>query len=62
MCENAGAGKGSPDDFAGELMKRFLRGATQSTLLPECVDDFIDESNPVRIRLRRCAEYCRVAL
>jgi len=43
-------------------MKRFLRGATQSTLLPECVDDFIDESNPVRIRLRRCAEYCRVAL
>jgi hypothetical protein len=26
MCENAGAGKGSPDDSAGELMKRFLRG------------------------------------
>ena len=32
-------------------MKRFVAGAdrTQSTLLPECLDDFIDESNPVRV-------------
>ena len=32
-------------------MKRFIEGADcgQSTLLPECVDDFIDESNPVRV-------------
>ena len=32
-------------------MKRFVEGADrgQSTLLPECVDDFIDESNPVRV-------------
>jgi transposase len=32
-------------------MKRFIEGAdrAQSTLLPECVDDFIDESNPVRV-------------
>jgi transposase len=32
-------------------MKRFIEGAdrTQSTLLPECLDDFIDESNPVRV-------------
>jgi transposase len=32
-------------------MKRFVVGAdrTQSTLLPECLDDFIDESNPVRV-------------
>ena len=31
-------------------MKRFVEGAdrNQSTLLPECLDDFIDESNPVR--------------
>jgi transposase len=32
-------------------MKRFVAGAdrTQSALLPECLDDFIDESNPVRV-------------
>jgi transposase len=32
-------------------MKRFVEGAdrTQFTLLPECLDDFIDESNPVRV-------------
>ena len=32
-------------------MKRFIEGADrgQSTLLPECLDDFIDESNPVRV-------------
>jgi transposase len=32
-------------------MKRFVEGADrgQSTLLPECLDDFIDESNPVRV-------------
>lgn len=32
-------------------MKRFVAKADrgQSTLLPECLDDFIDESNPVRV-------------
>ena len=32
-------------------MKRFIDGAdrSQSTLLPECLDDWIDESNPVRV-------------
>ena len=32
-------------------MKRFVAGADreQSTLVPECLDDFIDESNPVRV-------------
>jgi transposase len=32
-------------------MKRFVAGADrgQLTLLPECLDDFIDESNPVRV-------------
>jgi hypothetical protein len=32
-------------------MKRFIEGADrgQSTLLPECLDDFIDDGNPVRV-------------
>ena len=32
-------------------MKRFVAGTDrgQSALLPECLDDFIDESNPVRV-------------
>ena len=35
----------------GGFMKRFVAGADrgQSTLLPECLDDWIDESNPVRV-------------
>src|SRR3989475_9293633 len=34
----------------GAFMKRFVEGADrgQSTLLPECLDEWIDESNPVR--------------
>jgi hypothetical protein len=32
-------------------MRRFVEQADrgQSTLLPECLDDFIDDSNPVRV-------------
>ena len=32
-------------------MTRFVQGQsrTQSTLLPECLEDFIDEENPVRM-------------
>lgn len=32
-------------------MKRFIEGVdrSQSTLLPECFDDWVDESNPVRV-------------
>src|ERR1700742_1651444 len=35
----------------GESMRRFVEEADrgQQTLLPECLDDFIDESNPVRV-------------
>src|SRR6186713_828492 len=35
----------------GKLMRRFVEQADrgQSTLLPECLDDFIDENNPVRV-------------
>src|SRR5205085_6688189 len=34
----------------GQFMKRFVEGADrgQSTLLPECLDEWIDEENPVR--------------
>lgn len=34
----------------GMIMKRFIEGAdrSQSTLLPECLNDWIDEENPVR--------------
>jgi transposase len=33
------------------FMRRFVAGIDrcQSTLLPACLDDFIDESNPVRV-------------
>src|SRR5271169_539475 len=55
LCENA-----SPDlipaiwffgRFTGDLMKRFVEGADrgQSTLFPECVEDWIGEDNPVRV-------------
>ncbi len=32
-------------------MKRFIEGEdrSQSTLLPECLEDWVDESNPVRV-------------
>ena len=32
-------------------MKRFIEGSdrTQSTLLPECLDDWVHEINPVRV-------------
>ena len=35
----------------GDRMKRFVEGTDrgQSTLLPECLDDWIDENNPVRV-------------
>jgi hypothetical protein len=31
-------------------MKRFIEGLVrrQTTLLPECIDDYVDEHNPVR--------------
>jgi transposase len=37
--------------FRGESMGRFVEEADrgQWTLLPECLNDFIDESNPVRV-------------
>src|SRR6202011_5075610 len=35
----------------GQFMKRFVEGADrgQSTLLPECLDEWVEESNTVRV-------------
>src|SRR5207248_11208832 len=40
-----------PARFAGARMKRFIDGADrgQTTLFPECVEDWIGEDNPVRV-------------
>jgi transposase len=40
-----------PARFAGDQMKRFVEGVDrgQSTLFPECLDDWIGEDNPVRV-------------
>src|SRR6266545_8203860 len=40
-----------PARFAGARMKRFVEGIDrgQSTLFPECVEDWISEDNPVRV-------------
>src|SRR5512144_2183931 len=40
-----------PARFRGDRMKRFVEGIDrgQSTLFPECVEDWIDEDNPVRV-------------
>jgi hypothetical protein len=40
-----------PGLFAGDRMRRFVEGADrgQSTLFPECLEDWIGEDNPVRV-------------
>src|SRR6516165_2074876 len=37
--------------FAGDWMKHFVEGADrgQIALFPECLDDWVDETNPVRV-------------
>ncbi|WP_202949350.1 transposase, partial [Bradyrhizobium japonicum] len=49
--KTAGCCYDSPVILLGESMRRFVEEADrgQRTLLPECLDDFIDESNPVRV-------------
>ena len=39
-----------PALHAGALMKRFIEGLdrSQTSLLPDCIDDYVDEDNPVR--------------
>src|SRR4029453_11069841 len=40
-----------PLQFAGDRMKRFVEGTDrgQITLFPECLEDWIDENNPVQV-------------
>src|SRR6516162_4381745 len=40
-----------PLGLVGDRMKRFVEGTDrgQSTLFPECLDDWTDENNPVRV-------------
>jgi transposase len=40
-----------PLGLAGDCMKSVIEGADrgQSTLFPECLDDWLDENNPVRV-------------
>jgi transposase len=40
-----------PARFAGDRMRRFVEGIDrgQSTLFPECLEDWIGEDNPVRV-------------
>ena len=40
-----------PQDLAEDQMKRFVEGTDreQSTLFPECLEDWIHEDNPVRV-------------
>src|SRR3954451_19822332 len=43
-------GEGCGGLFKGEVMRGFVQGADRqrTTLLPECLDDWVDEGNPVR--------------
>jgi hypothetical protein len=40
----------SPAESAGEVMRGFVQGADrqQTKLFPECLDDWVDESNSIR--------------
>ena len=51
MCENVAGSMIPLVILRGDWMKRFVTGLdrAQSTLLPECLDDFIDDSNAVRV-------------
>jgi hypothetical protein len=50
MCEKTGVAIIALMILRGVIMKRFVEGADrgQSTLLPECLEDWIEEDNPVR--------------
>ena len=50
MCENSEPAMILLLNWRGHCMAGFIEGAdrAQSTLLPECLDDWVDESNPVR--------------
>ena len=51
LCENASLDYTYLIALLGGAMKRFIQGEdrNQSTLLPELLDDYIAEENPVRV-------------
>src|SRR5262249_20995099 len=51
MCENTSFVRFSRYDSQGDRMRRFVEGRDrgQSTLFPECLEDWIDENNPVQV-------------
>src|SRR5947209_16585375 len=51
MCENASFVRFSRYDSREDRMRRFVEGTDrgQSTLFPECLEDWICEDNPVRV-------------
>jgi hypothetical protein len=50
LCENSRRCYDSLAESAGEVMRGFVQGADrqQTTLFPECLDDWVDESNSIR--------------
>src|SRR6266576_6074622 len=50
LCENPIGCYDSLAESAGEVMQGFVQGADrqQTTLLPECLDDWVDEGNSIR--------------
>src|SRR3982074_414629 len=50
LCENPVDGMILLLNRRGEVMKGFVQGADrqQTTLLPECLDDWVDEGNSIR--------------
>ncbi len=50
LCENARVGYTSSTDGGG-FMKRFVEGEDrrQATLLPDSLEDYVTEDNPVRV-------------
>ncbi len=51
MCKNAVAVMILLVDSLGDLMKRFVEGVDrdQAVLFPECLEDWVDQNNAVRV-------------
>ena len=51
MCKNVKLAIITPSQQREVVMKRFIEGEdrNQSTLFPECLEDYIAEDNPVRV-------------
>ena len=51
MCQKTNADMIPQLQSGGHVMKRFIEGQErdQATLFPECLEDWVDEDNPVRV-------------